>query len=418
MNNEKPNIPQLRFAEFKGNWVDTKLGKVANIYDGTHQTPKYVEKGIRFVSVEDIEDIDKTSKFIAKEAFENGFKIKPQKDDILMTRITAGIIGATSIVKDNKPLGYYVSLALIRRKIDIRVSFLNHIINSKDFKHELYKRIIHVAFPKKINLGDIGVCEVSLPSLPQQQKIASFLTVVDDKISHLTQKKELLEQYKKGVMQKIFSQEIRFKQDDETDYPDWEENRLGKFVETYKGGAPLQPNDFTKNSKCEVIPKKAISSGGRLLLDSATPTYCTESYFNNNKNSIVDESYLITTLRDLVPSGPNIGYIVKNTSNKLLLLAQGVYGLKINKRISETFLIQYTNRTAYRRLMQKIMIGSTQVHIRTQEFLNIQLSLPSKAEQQRIADFLSAIDDKIEAANTQLLKTKEYKKGLLQQMFL
>ena len=165
-------IPKLRFKKFVNEWQEKKLENICNIYDGTHQTPKYVEKGVKFVSVEDIKNINQTQKYISKEDFINNFKIKPQINDILMTRITAGIIGDTTIVKSNEPLGFYVSLALIRKKENIDVKFLNHYINSSIFKNELHKKIIHVAFPKKINLGDIGKCKISIPTLKEQEKIA------------------------------------------------------------------------------------------------------------------------------------------------------------------------------------------------------------------------------------------------------
>jgi type I restriction enzyme, S subunit len=180
--NHPKNIPALRFPGFEGEWENQTLKKVADIYDGTHQTPDYVENGVRFVSVEDIDDIQNADKYISNEAFLNDFKVKPQVGDILMTRITAGVIGATAIVCDNNPLGFYVSLALIRKKTDVDIGFLNQGFKSQDFKHELYKRIIHVAFPKKINLGDIGECKISITNLSEQTKIASFLTAVDDKI--------------------------------------------------------------------------------------------------------------------------------------------------------------------------------------------------------------------------------------------
>src|SRR5690606_13650841 len=120
---------------------------------------------------------------------------------------TAGIIGATAIVESNSPLAYYVSLALIRIKGDVSLEYLNHFISTDQFKRELHKRIIHVAFPKKINLGEIGDCVTSQPyEKLEQQKISDFLTAVDKRIALLEQKKEKLEEYKKGVMQQIFSQ--------------------------------------------------------------------------------------------------------------------------------------------------------------------------------------------------------------------
>ena len=130
--------PKLRFPEFTGEWEKTILEKKVHIYDGTHQTPKYVSKGVKFVSVENIHDIYNTDKFISEEAYDK-YKIKPQKDDILMTRI-AGIIGDTAMVSKNEPLAYYVSLALIRKKENINTVFLAYNITdlSMSYTEELF----------------------------------------------------------------------------------------------------------------------------------------------------------------------------------------------------------------------------------------------------------------------------------------
>ena len=200
-------------------------------------------------------------------------------------------------------------------------------------------------------------------------------------------------------------------------HDNWNPTIFGKYVEKHKGGASLKPKDFVKKSTCEVIPKKAIQSGGLLALDEDNPTYCSEVFFGDNLRNVVDSSYLITTLRDLVPSGPSIGYIVRNHISNPLILAQGVYGFILKSGIDKEFLIQLSNRVDYRRLMQKIMVGSTQVHIRTQDFFGISLNLPTLSEQQKIAAFLTAVDNKIEQLSKKQALLGEYKKGLMQQIF-
>lgn len=156
---------------------------MADVYDGTHQTPKYTKKGVKFISVENIGSIKETKKFISKEDFDSQFKIKPQKNDIFMTRITAGVIGNTSIVTENDDLAYYVSLALIRSK-NIESIFLDKYINSRQFKKELNKRIIHTAFPKKINLGEINECSVLFPAEQKEQiRIGAFFQEFDNLIA-------------------------------------------------------------------------------------------------------------------------------------------------------------------------------------------------------------------------------------------
>ena len=198
---------------------------------------------------------------------------------------------------------------------------------------------------------------------------------------------------------------------------DWCGYKIGDFVESYKGGAALTPSDFVPISECEVIPKKAITSGGKLITSLETPTYCSESFYQSNQQSVVDNSYLITTLRDLVPSGPSIGYIVKYTENKKFILAQGVYGLKIKNNISGDFLTWYSNTDKYRKIMQKIMVGSTQVHVRTPDFFDVELIAPALDEQQKIADFLSAVDEKITALTAQKDALTQYKQGMMQRIF-
>jgi type I restriction enzyme S subunit len=201
------------------------------------------------------------------------------------------------------------------------------------------------------------------------------------------------------------------------DAGEWKVARIGDFVDSYKGGAPLTPSDFIIHSNYEVIPKKAITEGGWLKLDVKQPTYCKESFYKENLKSVVDSTYLITTLRDLVPSGPSIGYIVKFEGNKNYILAQGVYGLKLNQAIIPEFLIHFSNTQKYRKIMQSLMVGSTQVHIRNNVFLNLTINIPLLPEQQKVADCLSSIDEAIAAQSKAIELLKLHKKGLMQQLF-
>ena len=210
---------------------------------------------------------------------------------------------------------------------------------------------------------------------------------------------------------------LRFKQDDGSEFPIWIGKKIGDFVLSHKGGAPLKPADFVKIGNFEVIPKKAISKGGYLKLDETEPTFCSERFFEANQRSVVDNTYLVTTLRDLVPSGPSIGYIVKYNNNKKYILAQGVYGIQIGEKLIDDFLIQYSNTDKYRELMQTMMVGSTQVHIRNSDFFNTPFSVPSLKEQIKIANFLTAVDEKISQLTQKYDLLTQYKKGVMQQIF-
>ncbi|MHB9649960.1 restriction endonuclease subunit S [Weissella paramesenteroides] len=194
------NNPELRFKGFTDAWEKRKLNNVADIYDGTHQTPQYTKNGIPFISVENIKSLE-TNKYISKDDFLKNFKIKPEKSDILMTRI--GDIGTTHVVPDNQDRAYYVSLALIKPH-NQNSNFIAQYLESNSGQSELWKRTLHVAFPKKINKNEIGEVPLKVPVLQEQTKIGTFLNSVDRLITVNQRKVDLLKKEKKALLQKMF----------------------------------------------------------------------------------------------------------------------------------------------------------------------------------------------------------------------
>lgn len=200
--------PYLRFKDTEGGdfaeWEEKRLGEIAEIYDGTHQTPTYVEKGIPFYSVEQItaNDFQKT-KYVTQDVFEKENKrVKIEKGDILMTRI--GDIGTARYIDWDVNASFYVSIVLIKQSQKYNSKYLNQFITTKFFQNELWNRTIHVAFPKKINLGEIGNCIVQLPCLEEQTQIANYLSALDKKIQGVSAQIEKIEMWKKGLLQQMF----------------------------------------------------------------------------------------------------------------------------------------------------------------------------------------------------------------------
>ncbi|MEA0215238.1 restriction endonuclease subunit S [Escherichia coli] len=163
------------------------LGEIAVIYDGTHKTPKYTASGVPFVSVQNIKNLYGTNKYISPEDFKT-YKNKPRKHDLFMTRI--GDVGTCAIVEDDRPLAYYVTLALIRINQQIAVpGFIRYLIESRFGKAELYKRTLIHAVPMKINLGEISKVAVPIPCPDNPEKslaIQSEIVRILDKFDTLT----------------------------------------------------------------------------------------------------------------------------------------------------------------------------------------------------------------------------------------
>lgn len=161
-------------------WEQRKLGVIVGIYDGVHQTPKYQDNGIMFLSVENIATLQST-KYISEDDFKRDYKVYPQENDILMTRI--GDVGTTNVIADKGLKAYYVSLALLKYK-STNPYFLSNAIQSEYVKKELANRTLKTAIPMKINKDEIGKVDVMLPILVREQtKIGEYFRNLDHLIT-------------------------------------------------------------------------------------------------------------------------------------------------------------------------------------------------------------------------------------------
>lgn len=168
------------FSDFTNTWEQRKLGDIVGIYDGVHQTPNYQNSGVMFLSVENIATL-KSSKFISEEDFKRDYKVYPQENDILMTRI--GDVGTTNVVTDNGLKAYYVSLALLKYN-STDPYFLSNAIQSDYVQKGLANRTLKTAIPMKINKDEIGKVSVMLPlSATEQQQIGKYFRSLDHLIT-------------------------------------------------------------------------------------------------------------------------------------------------------------------------------------------------------------------------------------------
>ena len=193
------NTTQFR-AEKTIPWEQRKLGEIVDVFDGTHQTPKYTDKGIMFLSVEDIKTL-KSEKYISEEDFKKEFKYFPEIGDVLMTRI--GDVGTTNVICSTQPIAYYVSLALLKNK-NSDPYFLSTVISSGSVQSDIWKRTLHIAFPKKINKSEIEKVIIPLPSYVEQTQIGNFFKQLDDTIALHQREVEKYKKIKQSYLEKMF----------------------------------------------------------------------------------------------------------------------------------------------------------------------------------------------------------------------
>jgi type I restriction enzyme S subunit len=256
-----------------------------------------------------------------------------------------------------------------------------------------------------MNKDNCNAIPIYLPTLPEQQKIASFLTAVDTKIAQLTEKKTLLEQYKKGVMQKIFSREIRFKPtpNDPTysagKYPDWEEKKLGEVSEINPKNSAL-PKSFI------YIDLESVDKG-----DLVKETQINKSEAPSRAQRILSKN---DVLYQMVRPYQMNNYHFKSDGN--YVASTGYAQLRVKRNAS--FIFQLIHTEEFVNNVLERCTGTSYPAINPTDLGKINISIPCHEEQTQIANFLSAIDDKIKLVSTQLEKTQGFKKGLLQQMFV
>lgn len=250
---------------------------------------------------------------------------------------------------------------------------------------------------------------VLLPSLPEQRKIADFLSAVDAVIAAQQAEVDAWEQRKKGVMQKLFSQEVRFKADDGSDFPDWEEKTLGDLGEFIKG-APLSKADIAPEGNPMILYGELYTTYGEVAYEIARST---------NRN--VDDKYRSKIGDVLIPTS---GETPEEISTATCVMKEGVIlagDLYIYRTVDEIDgrIMSYLLNHQANKAISCIAQGKSVVHVQAKELRNVTVVFPLEmGEQRKIADCLSSMDEVIQKAKDELAKWQELKKGLLQQMFV
>jgi len=377
---QEHNVPTLRFPEFSGEWFPKTFGDFVVKVKESHNPLKSTND---WPCIE-LESLGQGNgqilqTFRAKDL--QSIKTKFQSGDVLFGKLRPYLKKYALV--DFK--GVCTSEIWVLRASDISGSFLYYIVQSPKFN-----QYANIQSGSKMPRSDWNIVSSITYSLPcdetEQQKIASFMSSVEGKIEQLGKKKALLEQYKKGMMQKLFSQELRFKDAQGNDFPDWEGKRLEDVADTTTGSS-------NREDSTEV--------GEYAFFDRSTDQRASSRYLFDCEAIIVAGEG-----KDFPPQ-----YFVGKFDLHQRAYATMNFGDNIGK-----YLFYWIHFHRYYFL--KYSVGSTMPSLRMASFSNFPVRVPTSKEQKKIADFLSSIDQKIDHVSIELEHAKTFKKGLLQQMFI
>lgn len=361
-----PHIPRLRFPEFRDEWQISHFEKyLKSIVSGKSST----------LSNGQVYPIYGSTGVIGRSA---GWDYEGER--ILIARVGAN---AGCMYKVNGQYKVSDNTLIISLNEDAHTSFIQSLL----LKYNL-NRLVFGSGQPLVTGGQLKKIKVTVPAIKEQQKVASFLMAVDEKIGLMQKRIELLEKYKKGVMQKIFSQQIRFKDENSKDFPEWVERKLVDIFD-YE-----QPTKYiVRSTEYKNEYKTPVLTAGKTFILGYTNE--TEGLFEKPLPVVIFDDF--TTASKYV----DFPFKVKSSAIKILRAKHGV-----NPKI------------AYE-LLKRIKF-SAEDHKRywIGEYQGFKVQLPSNIEQQKIADFLTALDDKIELENKKLEQAIVFKKVLLQQMFV
>lgn len=381
------NIPKLRFPEFSGEWEEKKLSDIASFSKGKGYTKNdlvydgspiilYGRMYTKYETV--ISDIDtfvnlQEGSIISK----GGEIIVPASGE------TAEEISRASVVK-NEGIILGGDLNIISLQKDKYNPEFFALTISSGTSQKLLSKLAQGKSVVHLHNEDLSGLQIKVPTLAEQQKIADFLSNVDSIITAETKILNTLQKKKKALMQKLFTQQLRFKSADGTDFPTWEEKKLGECVISISSG---------KN-------KKKNSAGNFPVYGSMGIIGYSEQYVYNK------DCILVARV------GANAG---------TLHIAKGKYDVSDNTLIielNENELLSFYYFLLVNINLNKLNYGTGQPLVTSGMLKNIDIQLPCKAEQQKIADCLSSMDSLIQNQQKVVTTWQQRKKALLQQMFI
>lgn len=410
MTTQNKKIPQLRFPEFNGEWEKKKLGELGKYYNGlSGKTAVDFGSGEPYIQYKQIFDnnyINDDYGFVLIKKDENQSKVK--YGDVLFTTSseTPDEVAMSSVFLTKRNENIYLNSFSFGFRINsfniFNPQFARFFLRSYPLRKKIFP-LAQGSTRYNISKLELMKLKIHLPTLPEQEKIADFLSAVESRVQKLGEKLEALKRYKKGVMQQIFSQEIRFKDDRGNPFPNWEKKKLGEIGKIITGSTPktaikeyyngeylfVTPGDIKDNRFISDTERKVTKKGlkeGRIIQRNSIVFVCIGSI--GNVAQVTSDCITNQQINSIVPN--------KENNSGFIYYLMAYHSPRI-KTLSAIQVLPIINKTT---------------------FQDIILHLPTLPEQKKIANFLSSIDKKIELTQQELEHTECYKKGLLQRMFV
>jgi len=403
-------VPKLRFGEFKDLWSLVQLGEIGSFKNGLNKGSEDFGFGSPFINLLDVFgkiEIDKPELNLVNASKRDLETYSVHRGDVFFIRssVKRSAVGETVVAKSELKNTVYSGF-LIRYRTNDRLTndFKRYCFWTEEFRRLLI-RFSTTSANTNINQESLQQLTLRIPSSDEQQKIADFLSAVDKKIGMLKEKHTLLIQYKKGVMQKLFSQEIRFKDDTGKDFPDWQEKHLSQVLD-------IQVREIAKPTE------KYLALGIRSHMKG------TFQKPNFDPEKIMMDKLFIVRPNDLIVNitfawEGAVAIAKSNDDGGLVSHRFPTYTFKDGESTHKYFKHVITLKR-FKYMLDLISPGGAGRNrvLSKKEFLKLKWNLPSVGEQLKIAGFLDALDSKVELVSEQIVQTQTFKKGLLQQMFV
>ncbi|MEB6341587.1 restriction endonuclease subunit S [Mammaliicoccus sciuri] len=423
MTNQAKNVPELRFPEFDGEWEEKKLGDLASVTKlAGFEFTKHIEysdfgeiPAIRGLNVKHGGFVFNDVKYIDNSDLSKLSRSKLDGGNIVYTYV--GTIGDAAIVPENKLWYLAPNVAKIVTR-SIKSKFLLQILLDPNFKKKEVLSWITTSSQPALSMSNIRKFKMNIPkSSIEQEKIGEFFSKLDRQIELEEQKLAKLEEQKKGYMQKIFSQELRFKDENGNEYPEWKERKFSELLSYSSNGVDKKIN---KNhdiaymvNYMDVFKKTKLNTKNRDLLMEITATK-----IQKEKNNLKKGDILFTPSSETREDIAKSTVVFEDLDNtvysyhliRLRPLDSNIFSLKYSNYLSEQNFIS----KQFRRLAQ----GAQRYTLTKEYFENIKLNLPHIKEQEKIGDFFSKLDEVINKQSQKIDELKLRKQGFLQKMFV